>query len=58
MVIAQIIWTLYFCVRTHPAFTSIYYPVIFTPFAAALTTTDATALSVDALFVPRTVRAA
>jgi uncharacterized membrane protein YphA (DoxX/SURF4 family) len=40
MVIVQIIWTIYFCVRTHPAFTSIYYPVIFTPFAAALALTS------------------
>jgi putative oxidoreductase len=40
MVIVQIIWTIYFCVRTHPAFTSIYYPVIFTPFAAALALTQ------------------
>lgn len=40
MLIVQIIWTIYFCVRTHPAFTSIYYPVIFTPFAAALALTS------------------
>ena len=40
MVIVQIIWTIYFCVRTHPAFASIYYPVIFTPFAAALALTS------------------
>jgi putative oxidoreductase len=39
MVVVQAIWTVYFCVRTHPAFTSIYYPVIFTPFAAALALT-------------------
>jgi len=36
MVLVQIIWTIYFSLRAHPAFTSIYYPVIFTPFAAAL----------------------
>jgi putative oxidoreductase len=40
MVIVQVIWTIYFCVRTHPAFASIYYPVIFTPFAAALALTS------------------
>jgi uncharacterized membrane protein YphA (DoxX/SURF4 family) len=39
MVVVQIIWTAYFCVHTHPEFTSIYYPVIFTPFAAALALT-------------------
>lgn len=39
MVAVQTIWTVYFCVRRHPAFTSIYYPVIFTPFAAALALT-------------------
>jgi len=39
MVIVQIVWTVYYCVRTHPAFTSIYYPVIFTPVAAALALT-------------------
>jgi putative oxidoreductase len=40
MVIVQVIWTIYFCVRTHPAFASIYYPAIFTPFAAALAFTS------------------
>lgn len=39
MVIVQIIWTAYYCVRNHPAFSSIYYPVIFTPVAAALALT-------------------
>ena len=39
MVIVQLVWTIYFCVRTHPAFASIYYAVIFTPFAAALALT-------------------
>lgn len=39
MVALQAVWTVYFCVRTHPAFSSIYYPVIFTPFAAALALT-------------------
>jgi len=39
MVIVQIIWTAYYCVRNHPAFSSIYYPVIFLPFAAALALT-------------------
>ncbi len=39
MEIVQIVWTVYYCVRTHPAFTSIYYPVIFTPVAAALALT-------------------
>jgi putative oxidoreductase len=39
MVIVQVIWTVYFCVSTHPAFTSVYYPVIFTPVAAALAIT-------------------
>ena len=40
MVIVQVIWTVSFCVRTHPTFSSIYYPVIFTPFAAALALTS------------------
>lgn len=40
MVIVQVSWTTYFCVRTHPDFASIYYPVIFTPFAAALALTS------------------
>jgi putative oxidoreductase len=39
VVIVQIVWTVYYCVRTHPAFTSIYYPVIFAPVAAALALT-------------------
>jgi len=39
MVLVQISWTIYFSLHTHPAFTSIYYPVIFTPFAAALALT-------------------
>jgi putative oxidoreductase len=39
LVVVQLIWTVYFCVRTHPAFADIYYPVIFTPFAAALALT-------------------
>lgn len=32
-------WTAYYCVRMHPAFASIYYPVIFTPVALALAVT-------------------
>ncbi|HEY8795505.1 MAG TPA: hypothetical protein VIM15_11235 [Gemmatimonadaceae bacterium] len=39
MVVVQVIWTTYYCARMHPAFTSIYYPVIFTPVAAALAIT-------------------
>ena len=39
MLVVQIVWTVYFCVHTHPAFADIYYPVIFTPFAAALALT-------------------
>jgi putative oxidoreductase len=39
LVVVQIIWTVYYCVRTHPAFANIYYPVIFTPVAAALALT-------------------
>jgi putative oxidoreductase len=39
LIVVQVIWTVYFCVRTRPAFSSIYYPVIFTPFAAALALT-------------------
>jgi hypothetical protein len=61
MVAVQTLRTVYFCVRTHPAFTNIDYPVIFTPFAAALAlaTVDASALSVDALlFRSPTVRVA
>ena len=40
MVAVQIVWTIYYCVRERPAFTGIYYPVIFTPFAAALALTS------------------
>jgi putative oxidoreductase len=40
MVVVQAIWTTYYCVRMHPAFDSIYYPVIFTPVAAALALTS------------------
>ncbi|MEP7064914.1 MAG: hypothetical protein ABI889_02665 [Gemmatimonadota bacterium] len=39
MVVVQTIWTLYHWLSTHPGFWSIYYPVIFTPFAAALAIT-------------------
>jgi len=39
MVMLQTIWTIYFCGHIHPTFSSIYYPVIFTPFAAALALT-------------------
>jgi putative oxidoreductase len=39
LIVVQVVWTVYFCVRTHPAFSSIYYPVIFTPFAVALALT-------------------
>jgi putative oxidoreductase len=39
MIIVQVIWTTYYCVRMHPAFDSIYYPVLFTPVAAALALT-------------------
>lgn len=39
LVIVQIVWTVYYCVRTHPAFADIYYPVIFAPVAAALALT-------------------
>jgi putative oxidoreductase len=39
LIVVQVIWTVYFCVHTRPAFSSIYYPVIFTPFAAALALT-------------------
>ena len=40
MVVIQIVWTTYYCVRVRPAFTGIDYPVIFTPFAAALAITS------------------
>src|SRR6185437_2569140 len=33
LLVAQVIWTVVFCVRTRPAFSSIYYPVIFLPAA-------------------------
>jgi hypothetical protein len=51
MVAGQALGTVYFCVSTHPAFTSTYYPGISAPFAAALAlaTVEASALSVDAL---------
>jgi putative oxidoreductase len=39
LLVAQVIWTVVFCVRTRPAFSSIYYPVIFLPAAAALAIT-------------------
>ena len=39
LIAVQVIWTIYFCVRTRPAFSNIYYPVIFTPFAVALALT-------------------
>ena len=39
MVVVQIVWTAYFCLSTRPAFSDIYYPVVFTPFAAALALT-------------------
>jgi putative oxidoreductase len=39
LIAVQVIWTVYFCVRTRPSFSNIYYPVIFTPFAVALALT-------------------
>ena len=39
LIVVQVIWTVYFCVRTRPALSSIYYPIVFTPFAAALALT-------------------
>ena len=39
LIAVQVIWTIYYCVRTRPAFSDIYYPVIFTPFAVALALT-------------------
>ena len=39
VVVVQVVWTTYYSVRVHPAFDSIYYPVIFTPVAAALALT-------------------
>jgi putative oxidoreductase len=39
LIAVQVIWTIYFCVRTRPAFSNIYYPVVFTPFAVALALT-------------------
>jgi uncharacterized membrane protein YphA (DoxX/SURF4 family) len=39
LLVAQVLWTVYYYVRVHPAFTSIYYPVIFTPAALALALT-------------------
>ncbi len=40
MVVVQIVWLIYYCVREHPAFSSIYYAAIFTPIAAALALTS------------------
>ena len=40
LIVVQIIWTVWFCVRTRPAFSNIYYPVVFTPFAVALALTN------------------
>jgi hypothetical protein len=39
LLVVQAIWMVFYCVRVHPAFTSIYYPVIFTPAALALALT-------------------
>jgi hypothetical protein len=39
LLVVQVIWTVYYCVHVHPAFRSIYYPVIFTPAALALALT-------------------
>ena len=39
VLIAQVIWTVYDIVHAHPAFTDIYYPLIFTPAAAVLAVT-------------------
>lgn len=39
MLALQTVWTIYFCASTHPDLSSIYYPVVFTPFAAALALT-------------------
>lgn len=39
LLVAQVIWTAVFCVRTHPAFTDISYPLLFAPAAAALAIT-------------------
>ena len=39
LIVVQVIWTVYFCVHTRPALSSIYYPIVFTPFAAALALT-------------------
>jgi putative oxidoreductase len=39
LIVLQVVWTVWFCVRTRPAFADIYYPVIFTPFAVALALT-------------------
>ena len=39
LLVVQVIWTVYYYVRVHPSFRSIYYPVIFTPAALALALT-------------------
>jgi uncharacterized membrane protein YphA (DoxX/SURF4 family) len=39
VLIAQVIWTVLYCVRVHPAFADIYYPVLFVPAAAVLAIT-------------------
>jgi putative oxidoreductase len=39
LIVVQVIWTLFFCVRTRPSLSSIYYPIVFTPFAIALALT-------------------
>jgi putative oxidoreductase len=39
VLIAQVVWTVYYIAHARPAFADIYYPVIFTPAAAVLAIT-------------------
>jgi putative oxidoreductase len=39
LIVVQVVWTVWFCVHTRPVFSSIYYPINFTPFALALALT-------------------
>jgi putative oxidoreductase len=39
MIALHTAWTVYFCASTHPELSSIYYPIVFTPFAVALALT-------------------
>jgi uncharacterized membrane protein YphA (DoxX/SURF4 family) len=39
VLVAQVVWTVYYIAHTHPAFADIYYPLVFAPAAAGLAIT-------------------